>query len=241
MAFQVRCRFDRIQSYKDAARVWQKAVIFRNADRTADNYLLVPRGLVDRRKKHLTIERTEAEDFILRLYQHPVVTYHKDGSITICTHPTRSTTVFGNHCTPPEMYVAYRSVSVKGLHYKVKDKITFRQRDGLWKIADKNQIVPWSVSVVNRERAKQALNETGYSEFRLWFKTYVQMAAKPDGRGGWIDNSNIVRMLRERKWRDLVTTRFPSCWDFPDRALHEIRQAIYQECGCIDKKSVPFL
>lgn len=235
MSWGIRCTFNPIQSYAQAVKTWKKAVIFPR-DREG------PRGLVDRRKKHLTIERTAAEDIILRLYDHPTVTWHKDGALTICAYSTKSTGAFANHCTPVGMYVSATGtfrVTVDNRTYKVTGKITFRQRGNTWKA---DQITPWSVPIVNRERAKQALDETGYNEFRLWFKTYVQMAPKPDGRAGWIDNANIVTMLRDRRsWRDLVTTRFPNAWGFPDRALHEIRQAIYRECGCIDRKSVPFL
>lgn len=242
MAWAIRCSFNRIQSYAQAAKAWEKAVIFSNKNRTSDNYLLVPRGLVDRRKKHLTIERTEAEDFILRLYEHPVVTWHKDHALTICSEASKSTGLFANHCTPAEMFVTggdqFR-VTVDGRTYKVGKQTTFRPRDDTWK---PDQITPWSVSRVNRERAKQALVEVGYEEFRLWFKVYIHMSSPPDGRAGWIDNNSIVIMLRDRnKWRDLVTSRFPNAWNYPDQALSEIRQAIYQECKCIDRKSVPFL
>ena len=96
-------------------------------------------------------------------------------------------------------------------------------------------------SVVNRERAKQALSEVGYEEFRAWFKVYVQMAKTPEGPSGWIDNTNIVTMVRERQWRDLLATRFQNAWSRPDQVLSEIRDAIYKECGCIDRKYIPFL
>lgn len=234
MAWSIRCTFDRIHTYAQAVKAWERAVIFPKDHK---------RGLVDRRKKHLTIERTEAEDIVLRLYDHPVVTWHKDNSLTICSYESRSTSLFANHCTPPEMIVTggqFR-VTVDGRTYKVGKQTTFRPRDDTWK---PDQITPWSVRVVNRERAKQALVETGYEEFRLWFKVYVHMAARPDGNGraSWIDNNSIVIMLRDRnKWRDLVTSRFPNAWNYPDQALSEIRQAIYDVHACIDRKSVPFL
>jgi hypothetical protein len=139
------------------------------------------------------------------------------------------------------------TVTVDGRTYKVSDRTTFRPHDSTWKA---DQITPWSIPVVNRERAKQAFHEIGYEEFRTWFKVYVQMAPRPagqqkwvddNGQARWIDNKSVVIMLRDRKWRDLVTCRFPNAWSVPDRALAEIRQAIYQECDCIDRKSVPFL
>lgn len=233
MAWCIQCRFGRIQSYAQAAKAWQKAVIFNRSD----NDLLTPRGLVDRRKKHLAIERTAAKDFILRLYDHPIVTWHKDGSLTICPYSTRSSTKFGNHCTPQNVWVGYRAVSVDGRTYKVSDKITFRPDGNTWKVG-KDNIEPWSVPVINRSHAKQALQETGYNEFRDWLKVYMQMAKKPDGRASHIDDKSLVIMLRDRnKWRDLVSCR----WSNPDRILSEVRQAIYQECGCIEQKSVPFL
>ena len=239
MAWSIRCNFDPIRSYAQALKVWKKGVIF---PRTPGG----PFGLVDKRKKHLTIEQTEAEDIVLRLYGHAVVTWHKDNSVTIYSpRATRSTSKFATHCTPNGMYVSAWNdtclcASIDGRTYKIKDQITFRERDGTWKA---DQITsPWQKSVVNRERAKQALAEVGYEEFRLWFKVYVQMAPKPNGQASWIDNPSLVIMLRDRsKWRDLIACRFPNAWNHPDRALSEIRQAIYTECGCIDRKSVPFL
>lgn len=236
MSWGIRCTFNPIQSYAQAVKTWKKAVIFPR-DREG------PRGLVDRRKKHLTIERTVAEDIILRLYGRPIVTWHKDHSLTLCVYPTKSTVAFANHCTPTEMIVSkwseYFTVIVDGRTYKVLDQTTFRPRDDTWK-ADK--ITPWSIPVVNRERAKQAFAETGYEEFRAWFKVYVQMAAKPfTDQPRRIDNKSIVTMLRDRKWRDLVTCRSLNTWHNPDRVLAEIRRAIYQECDCIDHNLVPFL
>ena len=62
MAWSIRCTFDPIRSYAQAAKAWKKGCdLFPGCPAG-------PRGLVDRRKKHLAIERTEAEDFILRLY-----------------------------------------------------------------------------------------------------------------------------------------------------------------------------
>lgn len=239
MAFGIRCNFNRIQSYKDAAKTWRKAVIFPKDPEG-------PRGLVDKRKKHLAIEKTATEDFILRLYDHPVVTWHKDGSLTINLYPTRSTGAFANRCTPAGMYVSCGkhtalAVLTDKLWYKAEKPLTFRQRDGKWKIADKNQIQPWSVRTVNRQRAKQALKEVGYDEFRLWLETYVQMAERPDSQSEFANNAKLVDMLRNRKWRELVTNCFPGAWRNPDGVLSGIRQAIYRECDCIDKKSVPFL
>lgn len=241
MAWSIRCNFDPIRSYAQALKVWKKAVIF-----TKDNHPRFPRGLVDKRKKHLTIELTEAEDFVLRLYTHPVVAWHKDNSVTIYSpRATRSTSKFATHCTPHGMYVSAWNdtclcASIDGRTYKIKNQITFRERDGTWKA---DQITsPWSVRSVNRERAKQALAEVGYAEFRLWFKVYVQMASKPANLAGWLNNEDIIHMLRDRsRWRDLITGRFPNAWSHPDHVLSEIRQAIYQEYKCIDRKSVPFL
>jgi hypothetical protein len=239
MAFQVRCPFH-IQSYAQAVKAWQAAVIFPK-DRKLDNQW-APRGLVDTRKKHLTIEQTTAADIILRLYQHPVVTWHKDNSLTICGYASRSTCVFASHCTPAGMYASMCggrfAVTVDGRTYRVPDRITFRERDNTWKA---DQITPWSVPVLNHERRKQALREVGYEEFRLWFQVYVQMAERHSGQARWIDNKSVVSMLRERKWRDLLGGRFPNAWSHPDRVLYEIRQTIYRECGCIEHKSVPFL
>lgn len=237
MAWGIKCTFGRIQSYAQAVKAWQKGVIFHKADSP-----LAPRGLVDRRKKHLAVQRTEAEDIILRLYDHPLVTWHKDGSLTLCGYNTRSSGVFASHCTPVGMWVPGGDrVYIDGRTYKVANKLTFYQDGDTWKVRDKSQIEPWSVSVVNRERAKQALEETGYNEFRAWFKVYIQMAAKPDGPSGWIDNINVVTMIRERQWRDLLACRFTNAWRNPEAVLQDIRQAIYNECGCIDRKSVPFL
>jgi hypothetical protein len=237
MAWHIQCNFPLIQSYAEAVKVWQNAVIWPKSPTG-------PRALADKRKKHMTIERTDAEDIILRLYGHPVMTWHKDGAFTVCEYPSRSTTAFVNRCIPPGVYASssryFFTLTVDGRCYKVVDEITFRQRDGAWK-ADKT--TPWSVSVVNRTRAKLALHEVGYNEFRLWLKTYVQMAAKPDAPHNWsgeANNSNVITMLRNREWRKLAMY-CPDAWDNPDQMLSEIRQIIYHAYKCIDLESVPFL
>lgn len=242
MAWSIRCTFNRIESYAQAVKAWEKAVIFSRAEEIS---LLAPRGLVDRRKKHLTIERTaEAEDIVLRLYGHDVVTWHKDNSLTISApRSTVSTGKFASHCSPAGMYVsmwhACLAVTVDGRAYKVRDKITFHQRDGTWKA---NQVTsPWVRSSVNRERAKQALQETGYEEFRSWFRVYVQMAPRPDYPHLWNDTEKIVHLLRNRStWRELAAL-LPDAWGQPTRALETVRQAVYREYECIDRKLVPFL
>lgn len=237
MAWMIKCTFGRIQSYAQAVKAWQKGVIFRKDDPPQ-----APRGLVDKRKKHLAIERTEAGDIILRLYDHPTVTWHKDGSLTLCGYNSKSTGKFATHCTPPGFYVMGGDrVHIDGRTYKLANKLTFYQDGDTWKVKDKSQIEPWSVPVVNRARAKQALEETGYKEFRLWLTTYVQMAASPQARsGGVVPDKKLIHMLRDRSmWRELVTY-YPNAWRDPEQVLRSIRQAIYDSHGCIDKKSVPF-
>ena len=67
------------------------------------------------------------------------------------------------------------------------------------------------------------------------------MATKPFGQGEWIDDGSIVDMLKDRKWRDLVVSRYLDAWQDPDLVLHRIRAAIYHVHDCIEHKSVPFL
>jgi hypothetical protein len=236
MAFHVRCNFNRIQSYAQALTAWEYGVIFRNAPAL--------RGLVNKRKKHLTVRQTESGDIVLQLYGHDTVTWHKDNSVTIRAHPTRSTIVFANHCTPMSMFVGmcggYFSVTVDGRTYKVEDWIRFRQRDNTWKA---DQITPWSIPAVNRERARQALDETGYKEFRVWFQVYVQMAVVSQDVNPLIryrTGTEVVDLLRQRKWRELAMC-FQNSWGRPDQALDAVRQAIYHEYNCMEHKSVPFL
>jgi hypothetical protein len=245
MTWSIRCNFDYIMSYAGAVKAWENAVIFPR-DRKLDpaQALLAPRGLVDRRKKHMTIQRTESDDIVLRLYDRPIVTWHKDNAVTICAYPTRSTALFACHCVPEGMFVVNGRtfyVVVDKRTYRVQDQITFRQKDNTWK-ADK--IAPWSIPFVNRERAKQALRDTGYEEFRLWFKVYVQMASRSDESYGsiWINDDKAIEMLHDRtKWRELITRHFPEAWHYPDKVLYRIRQAIYHKYNCIEHKSVPFL
>lgn len=234
--FAVRCNFSPITSYAQAVKAWNLGIILRKL-RNVDG---APRMLAAR-KKHMTVQRTEAEDIILRLYEHPVVTWHKDNSLTIQGHTTRSTVVFANRCTPDwmfaQVYGGYFTISVHGRTYKVSDRITFRERDNTWKA---DQVEPWSLPVVNRERAAQALADIGYREFRDWLKVYVQMAAVPPVPGKYVSNEDVINLLRSRMWREL-TTHFPDAWHNSNRVLQELRQAVYREYDCIECKSVPFL
>jgi len=234
--YAIRCAFCRINSYAAALKAWKDGAIFRS-NREG------PRGLDGTRKKHLTVERTEAEDIILRLHECPVVTWHKDGSITIVGYNSKSTIVFAKHCTPDGMSArmcggrfAIDIHSKWGWRtYQVANKITFRQRDGDWKA---DEITPWMIDQVNRERAKQALSETGYSEFRAWLIVYTQMAAQPSHRNY---EKNKLALLHDRsKWRELAAC-YPEAWRDVERALGSLRKTIYYEHNCIEQKPVAFL
>ena len=236
--FAIRANFSSITCYSDAVSTWACGVVFRK-DPSG------PRGLIDRRKKHMTVERAESGDIILRLYDHPVVTWHKDNSVTIVAYNTRSTMVFVNRCTPDEVRVfatAGRFAVEVGQWderriYNVPDQITFRQRDGVWK-ADK--IEPWFVPCVNRPRAKQALQETGYSEFRTWLIVYMQMAKQPDWNRH-VRDSDVLTMLGDRtRWREL-TEYYAHDWGSHERVLMKIRKIIYRNYDCIENKPVAFL
>lgn len=234
MAFHVRCNFNCINSYTLAVRAWNKGVIFRGNPEG-------PRGLVDKRKKHLTVDLRPTGDVVLRLYEHPVVTWHKDNSVTIQGYDSISTVVFARHCTPDEMSARMCggsfAIDIKSKYgwrtYKA-DNVTFRERDGTWK-ADK--ITPWMIPEVNRERAKQARQESRYNEFRAWLIVYVQMTEAP--HKSYLKDK--LALLRDRsKWRELATC-YPEAWINTDRALGRLRKTIYREHGCIEDKPVAFL
>ena len=96
-----------------------------------------------------------------------------------------------------------------------------------------------AVRCVNRERAKQALAEIGYEEFRLWLKVYLQMAPTPTQAFTGSDStgsSTCCVIASGASWSRRYPMRGSS-----DQVLSEVRQAIYREYGCIDRKSVPFL
>jgi hypothetical protein len=122
--------------------------------------------------------------------------------------------------------------------YQVGNTITFRQRygDGDWK-ADEIT-TPWKIPTINRERAKQAREESGYNEFRAWLIVYVHMSDPPLNRSYSKDK---LTLLRDRStWRELATC-YPEAWLNVERALESLRKTIYREHGCIEDKSVPFL
>jgi len=58
--FAIRANFTHIDGYAKAFRVWEKGIVFRKD-------LSGPRGLVDRRKKHMTINIEGTGDIVLRL------------------------------------------------------------------------------------------------------------------------------------------------------------------------------
>ena len=237
MAFHVSCDFSHINSYARAVKAWNDGTVFRGNPGG-------PRGLVDTRKKHLTVERTEAGDVILRLYEHPVVTWHPDNSVTIKGWDTISTVVFAKHCTPDEMSarlcggrfaIDIRGHGKNGWRTYRADDVTFRERDGTWKV---DKATPWMITQVNRERAKQAREESGYDEFRAWLIVYVQMVAAPSQRS--YNKDKIELLLDRSKWRELAAG-YPEAWRNVERALESLRKTIYRQHGCFEDKPVLFL
>ena len=90
---------------------------------------------------------------------------------------------------------------------------------------------PAALGVVMRETIRRNRVHDGI--------VYLQMTSRSTQEIYGERGTEAVDLLRNRKWRELVA-RYPVRAS-ADQVLHEVRQAIYREYECIDRKSVPWL
>lgn len=242
----------RLQSFEAALTKYQSIVPIRG--RRDQN----TRPLVNRKSDTLTIRVDDMENpqsVIVRLYSTDVVTYNIDGTIDLDPYPSRMTCMMV-HSLLGKVSPAWASrdygipnhvTYVDGRYYHTPEYCTVDTAtpSGEWQVVGGAK--PFSVPQLDRKRAKQALKDVNYYDFKLWLETQIRINLDPrPDRFYWKTSANnwsphsTVRMLQDGPtgWTEMVSEMSARC--SLKTELDAIRQTVYKYSDVCDTIEVPY-
>lgn len=236
MAFMIDTRdIPRITSWGEAHK-WYEQTPFpvrRKEWREAPN----ARPLASVRMFHKRIVKV-GEDYELTLYKTPLITYHKDGTVTSVQHDTVSSQAFHWRVRPEGIHYRRASGGKQLLclnpgsshftEYVQGDRIRLKHEDGLWKVVEgaEQRVREYLKYAEAREAAKKL------KPLFVWYDTSVKLGA---------------RFLTMSAGRHAIWDRLP-CLEDPEQYiefgqfLHDkpkFRKAYYDALNLYEKRPIP--
>lgn len=233
-----------IRCYGDALAYWNRIKPWRgDADTNS-------RPLAGRKKRHMTIRKGDDDSIIMRLWQTDVVTYHKNGDLTLSAYSSVSTNAFASRLTPYAVGVTWTNELGYMLHL-TRDNITHTVRqsshlitlrrdpiNGDWAPVDASMLRPFIKYAVDVKRANAALKETNFKDYVAWLKALRAMGQKFQ-----VDRWNRD-VLRPAQVVDLLKQGVESWATVAEASGGDedaVRQSLYAHFQCVDKIEVPYV
>jgi len=235
---------NRILSYKEAHSKWASIKPIRG--RSTD-----VRPLARRSNDNLTIRRDEdSHDIVVTLYYTDIIRYSADGDgynnqIMLTPYPSSLTnrtmwSILGPHVNTywSDQYKSPGLITeVGGRYYHTPRYAVVQPLEVGWKLVDGAE--PINVPYLNRKEGRQALKDTGYYKFKLWFETLMRLGKDPRSekwRGLPFDwtPSQAVQYLTEGEtgWAE-IAGRMSRVVELK-RELESLRSAVYKSELCHD-------
>lgn len=184
----------RIFTYDGAARLFTKAEA--GSPIKKDAYRLPGKP----RAQHMSVRMATNGDVAFRYHYTDVITWHPDGSYTLCPFSSRSTCSFFDHFAPSGHYLTRdggvlilgdTGYALSGGAVHVKDNVpTGGLRD-------------FNRTRVDRKAAKRVLAETRYGEYRDWHAIMKPLLGA--NRQPWFDT--LTALEDETNWPMMA-----ACW-----------------------------
>lgn len=227
----------RLDDYDAALKHWASIKPLRGHNETD------PKPIEKRNKMHATIRKLNDGSIACRLHRTAVVIYHPDNTITLNSYSSISTNEFASGLLPWDVSVNFIGGYARlgrwgdGHFYKLGSTIKLTNKDG-WTV-DNPQ--PWSVPVVDKVKAREALKTSRYSEFKLWWGMRDKMEGvntAPAYRSYIHNGRNSAEMLAGG----------PEAWGEEDRAKTSqvyqwagLRQQIQKDAEAISYQNKDYL
>lgn len=234
----------RIGSYASAMRHWEKAKPWRGRD---DNV----RPLGDARRKFHNSVRKVGDDIVYRLYDTDVVTYHKDGSISVVPYHSKLTTSFADRLLPDGIRAYFNArigccIQVMGWFYLMNERSTLvlnRSYGSLsaWVISNLDEAtMPFEKEIIDRKLSRKLLLATNYHEFAMWLTGMRIMAGIPSvgvlgGRPLWLADLMDYMADQPKGWM-----RMGNSSNSTHGILDAIRKRIYRGHDVLKTVSEPW-
>ena len=225
-----------ILSYEDAVQKHDSIAPIRG--RSTD-----VRPLAKRRNDNLTIRRLHDSSIAVRLYHTDIVVYRPDGTIELEPYGSMLTndavrTILGRAVTPQYTHPAGPVLWVKSKGYRIPDHAVLDK--------DLNLIsgsAPFTLYRVDKTKARQAAQTSGFNQFSLWLKTQLRIGIDPrqGARWGGLDiTTSMVRSLDEPDRYGDIVRDWPAYQHINDQLLR-LRREVYRYYDCITEAELPFV
>jgi hypothetical protein len=215
------------------------------------------RPLYRRGNDATTIRQLNNGSIAFRLHSTDVVTFHKEGAVDLIPYASVTTrafvrAVFGyhNHITAYWSDRDYRLpdhvTQVEGRYYHTPSFASLYKDDTThkWVMAAGNE--PFEITRLDKTLTKEALNDTGYNQFKLWLATQIRLGLDPRKGDSWRsgayewserDVSSHLTVGPEG-WAELVRRMSKRCE--VSRELEVLRRAVYKYAGAVTTEEVPY-
>jgi hypothetical protein len=204
-----------------------------------------------------TIRQLNNGSIAFRLHSTDVVTFNKDGTVDLSPYASVTTcsfvrAVFGyhNHITA---YWSDRAhglpdnvTMVEGRYYNTPSFATLSKDDTAhkWVLLAGNE--PFEITRLDKTLTKEALNDTGYNQFKLWLATQIRLGLDPRKGDSWRSGAyewserDVSSYLTNgpNYWGEMVRRMSKRCE--VSRELEVLRRAVYKYAGAVTVTEVPY-
>ena len=227
----------RLDDYDAALKHWASIKPLRGHNETD------PKPIEKRNKMHVTIRKLDDGSIACKLHHTDVVIYHPDSAVTLNCYSSVSTNEFAGSLLPHDVSANFTGGYARlgswedGRFYKIGSTIKISNRNG-WTV---DNLKPWSVPVVDKVKAREALKTSRYSEFKSWW----EMRDKMEGV-----NTAPAYMRYTYKRRDVaqMLASGPEAWGEVDRTRASqvyqwagLRQQIQKDAGAVSYQNKDYL
>ena len=195
--------FPQLASYAEAAKFWEAQAI--KYPRIAKNSNELPLGTPGQKACWIV---KEGDAYAVKYHRTRVITFHKDGTLTLRPWASRNTELLVNTVMDRTLYVVYDgptlgaadvivpnpqgrvsrvygryhdSVTGEAIVYAIRpsvSRIALHLEDGCWTITDDAQLQAITIPTVNRKVSKARYAEYRLDEFGLFCKAAKELGAR---------------------------------------------------------------
>lgn len=239
----------RIDNYKDAEKTYNSIKPIRG--RSTDVRPLARRG-----NDKLTI-RKDGDDYIVKMYNTDIVTYHPNGDVSFVPYASVTTGSAVSFYSPEYVSAYYTSKAgmiLRVRHPSYEDTRFYDIGNGATLHPDGSMTGTKPMRLLSaapKAERDRVLQETGFDRFQLWLRTVHRLGSMPSISVGWsqwrdtISATRLIELIKdgtiEGYKQALVDFAVMDDLTNPTNLLAKMRTQIYQHTNCITERIVPYV
>lgn len=204
-----------------------------------------------------TIRQLPNGGIAFRLWSTDVLTFNTDGTLDLEPYPSVSTCAFVKavlgwgssvhaHWSDRATPLPNNVTQVGGKIYHTPQFATLGKDSATnhWSLLAGSE--PFEVTTLDKKLTKDALNDTGYNQFKVWLTTQIRIGLDPRLGDSWRkgpydwSHREVSGYLTAgpEGWGELVRRMSKRC--DVDRELEMLRRAVYRYAGATTETAVPY-